>query len=118
MDIELLRAELERLFELEELFTMSRDLLGFEPDTIGGTAGKGSFVRALTDHCVEQESVEALCDAVVASKSEASPDLAKLGLRGIQDRDEVALGMSLGPFLISRKLGEGAAGVSYIARAE
>jgi tetratricopeptide (TPR) repeat protein len=118
MDIDLLRAELERLFELEELFIISRDLLGFEPDAIGGTAGKGSFVRALTDHCVEQESVEALCDAVVASKSDASPDLAKLGVRGIQDRDDIPLGESLGPFLISRKLGEGAAGVSYIARAE
>lgn len=118
MDLDLLRAELERLFELEELFTVSRDLLGFEPETIGGTAGKGSFVRALTDHCLEQESVEALCDAVIASKSEASPDLVKLGARGVQDRDDLPLGERFGPFLIARKLGEGAAGVTYVARAD
>src|SRR5260221_7183311 len=39
MEVDLLRAELERLFELDELLTMSRDLLGFEPETIRGTAG-------------------------------------------------------------------------------
>lgn len=118
MDIDLLRAELERLFELEELFTVTRDLLGFEPETIGGTAAKGSFVRALTEHCIELESVEALCDAVVGSKGDAHPDLLKLGARGVPDRDDIPLGDRLGPFLIARKLGEGTTGLSYVARAE
>ena len=101
MEIDSLRAELERLFELEELVTMSRDLLGFEPEAIGGTAGIGSFARALTDHCVEHDALEALCDAVVASKSGASPDVAALGARGLPRRTSSS--SEIGSALISSR---------------
>ncbi|HEX4475364.1 MAG TPA: tetratricopeptide repeat protein [Polyangiaceae bacterium] len=116
MEIDLLRAELERLFGLDELFMLSRELLGFEPETVGGTAGIGSFARALTEHCAEHDAVEALCDAVLASKSEVNPDVAALGARGISPRDDVLLGELFGPFLITRKLGEGPLGISYVAK--
>ncbi len=118
MEIDTLRAELERLFELEELLALSRDLLGFEPESVGGTAGKGSFARALTDHCIQHEALEALCDAVVLSKSGVSPEVTELGLRGLPVEDDVQLGDRLGPYLIARKLGEGPLGITYIARTD
>jgi tetratricopeptide (TPR) repeat protein len=118
MEIDVLRAELERLFEMDELLALSRDLLGFDPETIGGTAGKGSFVRALTDHCIENDAFEALCDSVAASKAGVSPEVLALGARGTPALDEIRLGDRLGPYVISRKLGEGAAGISYVARSE
>ncbi|HVU03128.1 MAG TPA: protein kinase [Polyangiaceae bacterium] len=116
METDLLRAELERLFELDELLSFSRELLGFDPDAVGGTAAVGSFARALAEHCVTNDAVEALCDALVASKSGVSPDVATLGMKGLLVKDELALGDRLGPFLIARKLGESAAGISYAAR--
>ncbi|HEX4337885.1 MAG TPA: tetratricopeptide repeat protein [Polyangiaceae bacterium] len=115
MEVDLLRTELERLFELDELLTLSRELLGFDPDAIGGTGGKGSFVRALTDHCVVHEAFEALCDAVAASKSGASPEVAELGQRGLPAADELSLGMTFGPFYVLSKLGEGPASITYAA---
>jgi tetratricopeptide (TPR) repeat protein len=118
MEIDLLRAELERLFELEELLSLSREVLGFDPDAVGGTAGKGSFARALAEHCVAHDALEALCDAIVVSKGEARPEVAALGQRGVPRSDELALGDRLGPFLVARKLGEGPAGISYAARTD
>lgn len=115
MEIDLVRAELERLFELEELTALSRDLLGFDPDVVGGTAGLGSFARALTDYCLANDAVEALCDAVVGSKRGASPELARLGFKGLLPQDELPLGNQLGPFLLMRKWGEGPAGIVYQA---
>lgn len=113
MAIDILRAELERLFELDELLALSRELLGFDPDQIGGTTGKGSFVRALTDVCLERDAVEALCDAVIATKSNAGPELVELSTRGLSVEDELAPGQTLGPVSILRKLGEGTASISY-----
>ena len=49
MDIEILRGEIERLFSLDELTALSRDLLGLDPEEVGGTGAKASFARALTD---------------------------------------------------------------------
>src|SRR5579871_6107992 len=115
MEVDLLRTELERLFELDELFTLSRDLLGFDPDSIGGTGGKSSFVRALTEHCISHEAFEALCDAVAVSKSGASPEVAELGQRGLPPADELALGTPFGEFFVVSKLGEGPASITYSA---
>ena len=42
MQTEILRGELERLFSLDELTALSRDLLGFDPDEVGGTNAKAS----------------------------------------------------------------------------
>ena len=54
---ELLRAELERLFELEELLHLSKNLLGFEPDALGGMETKASFAGALAAHCEKEDAV-------------------------------------------------------------
>lgn len=115
---DLLRAELERLFELEELLNLSRDLLGFDPDAIGGTAAKGSFAGALTGYCREQEAIEALCDALLALRPEASPDLSRILSGGLAESERLELGSTFGPYVITRELGEGRAELSYAATRE
>ncbi|HVJ14141.1 MAG TPA: protein kinase [Polyangiaceae bacterium] len=54
------------MYELHELESLSRDLLGFEP--LNGGSGKGAVARALAERCVEQHAVQALLDAVAASR--------------------------------------------------
>ncbi len=66
MIVEKLSTELERLYELPELESLSRDLLGFEPPN--GNSGKGAVARALAERCVEQDAVHALLDAVAVSR--------------------------------------------------
>ena len=99
---DLLRAELERLFELEELLNLSRDLLGFDPDAIGGTAAKGSFAGALTGYCREQDALEALCDALLALRPEANPDLTHILSGAFADNERLESGSSFGPYTIGR----------------
>lgn len=115
MEMERLRSELERLFDFEELLTLSSRLLGFEPDEIGGTGGKVSFVRALTTHCATEGAVEALCDAVCNAKPDADPALLQVGRVGLSESNELSAGDVLGGYAIEQKLGEGAQGSCYLA---
>jgi tetratricopeptide (TPR) repeat protein len=115
IETELLRAELERSFELEELFHLSRDLLGFEPEQVGGTAAKASFAGALASYSAEQDAVEALCDVILALRPDASSELARIRANGFDRDDLLPAGSHFGPFLISEKLGEGRSAVVYAA---
>ena len=116
METDILRAELERHFELEELLSLSKNVLGFDPEQVGGAAAKGSFAQALTAHCVETDAVEALCDALLASKSDVSPKIASIRINGIPFDEELKTGSKLGPYTIVRKLGDGRLGISYVGR--
>lgn len=115
MEIEALRAELEQLFDLDELLRLSERLLALSPQDIGGETAKGSFVRALTEHCSKAHALEALCDAVIATKPEASDALRRTANTGIP---ALALnpGDSFGVYEVERALGEGALGAVYVAR--
>jgi len=110
-----LRGELERLFELDELMKLSSKLLGFDPGAIGGTAGKASFVRALTSYCDAHGAVEALCDAVVATKPDADARLQACRNVGLSESGELALGETFEGFRIERRLGAGPQGTCYRA---
>jgi tetratricopeptide (TPR) repeat protein len=116
MDLETLQAELEQLFDLDELMQLASDVLGFEPDAVGGTSGKGSFARAMVVHCVRDEALEALCDAVVALRGESAPVAAELRKCAPHVSEELSNGDQVGPYLIVRQLGAGRAAVSYLAR--
>ncbi|HYO97741.1 MAG TPA: tetratricopeptide repeat protein, partial [Polyangiaceae bacterium] len=116
MESEILRAELERSFELDELLHLSRNLLGFEPDVVGGATAKGSFAGALTRHCVEQDALEALCDALVATRPEAAQRITELRASGVLQDGALAPGQSFGPFSELTPLGEGRLGFCYQAR--
>src|SRR5262245_47002878 len=115
IETDLLRAELERLFELEELLHLSRDLLGFEPDALGGTETKASFAGALAAHCERDDAVEALCDAVLALRPNASADLVELRTSGLKKDEPIAVGTTFGTFVIARELGEGRSAIAYAA---
>ena len=116
MHLDTLRAELEQLFELEELMGLSREVLGLEPEEVGGTSAKASFVRALTEHCVAINAVEALSDVVAAWQEYLPAELAELRAQGYIEPDGLESGDSLGDCVILRRLGEGPAGISYLAR--
>ncbi len=115
MEMDALRGELERLFELEELFELSTSLLGFNPREVGGTSGKASFVRALTDYCDARGALEALCDAVVTLKPHADPGLSELRSFGLRASEALGEGSELLGFRIEGLLGEGPQGTSYRA---
>lgn len=115
MEMDGLRAELERLFELDELMRLSSELLGLDPEEIGGVGGKATFVRALTEHCDRNGAVEALCDAVLAFKPHANGELSAARHVGLADRYDVPKGSELLGFVIHHKLAEGPDGTCYLA---
>jgi tetratricopeptide (TPR) repeat protein len=116
MSIDIVRGELERLFSLEEMMVLSSELLGFDPGEIGGAASKASFARALTDRCLELDVVEALLDAVLASRTEVDPRFRELGQKGLVRPEELKSGDAFGPYTISKKLGEGPRAIVYSAQ--
>lgn len=116
IETDILRAELERLYELPDLLALSRDVLGFEPDRVGGTAAKASFAGALTEHCLEHDAIEALCDALLATRVEVNSKVLDLRTTGVALDEELTPGSELGPYVVTRKLGEGRLALSYLAK--
>jgi tetratricopeptide (TPR) repeat protein len=116
MEIEILRGEIERLFSLDELTTLSRDLLGLDPDEIGGTNAKASFARALTDRCSELDALDALVEAVIGSRTDADPRLRDLSQRGFSQDETLSPSAMAGPFVVTRRIGEGPLGIVYAAQ--
>lgn len=106
---ELLRGELERSFELDELKALSSNLLGFPPEDVGGTSAKGSFARALVDRCVREDSLVALADAMVFSKSSVKP------IDVDANAEELPAATVIDGWKLQKKLGEGGIGVTYLA---
>src|SRR5258708_36014076 len=94
--IDILRAELERLFSLEELTSMSERLLDLDPDDVGGATAKASFAKALTERCVDADRVDALVDVLLASRQGVDPRLPHGS--ALFGKAEIAPGERLGPF--------------------
>jgi tetratricopeptide (TPR) repeat protein len=67
---EFLQGQLERLFELEGMMTLSSEVLGVEPAEVGGTGAKGTFARALVRHCESHDGLLVLAEAIRLSASE------------------------------------------------
>ncbi|HMA96275.1 MAG TPA: protein kinase, partial [Polyangiaceae bacterium] len=114
MEIETLQAELERLFDLNSLLNLTREVLGFDPETIGGTAALGSFAQSLIRHCVQCDAIEALCDAVRILKPNSSADLDRIRTLGLAFDENLSPGSSIGEIQIVRVLGQGRVGASYL----
>ncbi|MFK7988569.1 MAG: protein kinase [Sandaracinaceae bacterium] len=109
---ELLRGELERLFELDELKTMSDTLLGLDPEQVGGTDGKGAFARALVARCEDEDALLALADALILSKTDVNEKVH--GIFENESGTDVKSGTEIGGFRVLKKLGEGGTGVVYL----
>ncbi|HLV21123.1 MAG TPA: tetratricopeptide repeat protein, partial [Polyangiaceae bacterium] len=116
MELNIVCAELERLYELDELKQLSATLLGWDPARVGGVTAKSSFVRALTQRCAEMDALEALLDAVVATHADVDPRVVQLRSRGFVPVEELAPGDAVGPYFIMKKIGSGRLGVTYRAR--
>ena len=116
METDILRAELERHFELDEMLALSRNVLGFDPEEVGGAAAKGSFANALTQHCVRADAIEALCDALLASKPDINPKIAHIRINGLPFDEELRPGATFGDYTIVRKLGDGRLAITYLAK--
>jgi len=113
-NIDILRAELERLFSLDELTSMSQRLLGLEPDDVGGATAKASFAKALTERCLDGDRIDALVDVVLVSRQGVDPRLRDLA--GLFGKEELAPGKALGDFVVQKKLGDSELSVVYAAR--
>ncbi|MDQ3033034.1 MAG: protein kinase [Myxococcota bacterium] len=109
--IDILRGELERLFELDDMKQLSSDLLGLAPEDIGGTSGKGAFARALVEKCSADDALPALADAIVFVSRGMKDGLDLWVVAG----EDLASGAMVGPYKISKKLGEGGIGAVYLA---
>ncbi len=118
MDIEILHSEIERLFSLDELTDLSRELLGLDPDDIGSTTAKASFARALTDRCSQLDLLEALAEAVLGSRSDADPRLRDFGQNGLFAERPLLPGTKLADYVVSRRIGEGSASIVYAAQVD
>jgi len=115
MSIDTVRGELERLFSLDEMTALARELLGLDPAEVGGAVSKASFARALTERCEASDAESALLDAIVAARPEADAKLREMQKSGALFAEEKKTGDAFGPFTITRKLGEGPRAVVYAA---
>lgn len=105
---DILRSELERLFELDELKALCTNLLGLSPDEVGGTGGKATFARALVEKLDAEGSLVALLDAVALSKKGTT-----LELTG--GSEDLAAGTVVDGFKVLKKLGESSTGTTFLA---
>jgi tetratricopeptide (TPR) repeat protein/tRNA A-37 threonylcarbamoyl transferase component Bud32 len=109
--IDILRAELERLFSLDEMTGLTRRLLGLDPEDVGGVTAKGSFARALTERCFEGDRLDALIDVILSSRQAVDPrvrDASRLA-----GDEEIEQGDRLGPFMVKKKVGESEQSIVY-----
>ncbi len=107
---DLLRGELEKNFELDDMLRLSTELLGLVPDEIGGTSAKGAFARALVDACDREDALSALAEAMRFTKSELVDGIDLFAGEGELAPGTLALGWK-----VQKKLGEGGTGVVYLA---
>ena len=94
--IDILRGELERLFTLEEMTSMSERLLGLAPDDVGGASAKGSFAKALTERCFDGDRLDALVDVILHSRKEVDPRVRDYA--SLMGKEELPVGRQLGDF--------------------
>ena len=111
--IDILRGELERLFTLEEMTSMSERLLGLLPDEVGGASAKGSYAKALTERCFDGDRLDALVDVILHSRKEVDPRVRDIV--SLMGKEELAVGRQLGDFTIQKKIGESDLGIVYQA---
>ena len=110
--IDIVRAELERIFSLDEMTSMSQRLLSLDPEEVGGSSAKATFAKALTERCLEDDRFDALIDVLLASRLAVDPRVRDAA--SLSGRDEVPVGQAIGPFTVTRKIGEGPLGIVYL----
>lgn len=112
MNTDQLQSELEQRFTLEELLALTQDHLGLSPETVGGAAGLGSYVRALTQFCSKNGTSQALLDAAIRLKPQTASAFGVAAHVGLTDATLPA-GANIGGFTVVETLGRGPCGRSY-----
>lgn len=107
---DVLKSELERLFELDEMLSLSGDLLGYPPEEVGSTSAKGAFSRALVDRCAADDALSALAEAMIFTKKGL-----KEGLVVFAEAAELPAGTTVLGYKLQKKLGESGTSSTYLA---
>jgi tetratricopeptide (TPR) repeat protein/tRNA A-37 threonylcarbamoyl transferase component Bud32 len=81
---------------------------------VGGDTAKASFAKALTERCVDGDRIDALVDVILVSRQGVDPRVRDVA--GLLGKEELAAGRSLGPFVVSKKLGESEMSTVYLAK--
>ncbi|MBI5516486.1 MAG: tetratricopeptide repeat protein [Deltaproteobacteria bacterium] len=110
---DLLRAELERLFDLEALQRLARDLLGLDPDDVAAGANRGAYARALAERSLKEDMHEALADAIVFADRDAEARLRPV-YEG-RPAEDLAPGTMVAGCKITKKLHDEGFGTVYQA---
>ena len=111
--IDILRAELERLFSLDEMTSMSERLLGLDPKRSGGATAKASFAHALTERCLDGDRIDALVDVILVSRQGVDPRVRTPS--ALLGKEELPRASSSAPSPVLRKLGESELAIVYTA---
>jgi tetratricopeptide (TPR) repeat protein len=114
--LQILTAELERLFELDQLVELSGRLLALEMPPLDDNETKASFAAKLVRQCAAGGTVEALCDAVTALREGLDPAIAQLRGRGYLPDETLRSGDRLGNYVIEECLGSGPCSTVFLAR--
>ncbi|RYZ67364.1 MAG: serine/threonine protein kinase, partial [Proteobacteria bacterium] len=112
--VDILRGELERLFSLDDLTALSRDLLGLDPKDVGGEAAKASFARALAERCLDADRVDALVDCILFRKKSVDPRVYDAVSRW--GKETLEPGKAIGPFTLKETAREGE--LAFVGQAE
>ncbi|HEX5661402.1 MAG TPA: protein kinase, partial [Polyangiales bacterium] len=108
---EFLQGQLERLFELEGMMALSSELLGVEPQEVGGTGAKGTFARALVRHCESHDGLLVLAEAIRLSAGAQEEPLELVP----RPQDELAAGSEVRSYRILKALESGPLAAIYLA---
>ncbi len=108
---DLLRGELERLFEPDEMTTLALELMGYTATELGDPDGKGAFARALVDRCEADDALEALADGMTlfGKAARTAKIFESRAGRGLEPGEE------LGGFKVRKSVGGGGLGDVYLA---
>lgn len=112
--VDILRGELERLFSLDDLTALSRDLLGLDPTDVGGEAAKASFARALAERCLDGDRVDALVDCILFRKKSVDPRVFEAVARW--GKESLEPGKQIGPFTLKEAARESE--LAFVGQAE
>jgi tetratricopeptide (TPR) repeat protein len=98
---EILRQELEQLFDLDEMHRITRDLLGLSPDDVAAGVAKAPYARALVERSYRDDLQEALADAITLKDRSA-----EARLRAVYDgrhADDIAVGTVIEGYRVTKR---------------
>ena len=113
--LNILRAELERLFDLAELLDIAARQLDVAPAELSAPRAKGAAAEMLVERARQLDAVEALADLVMVARPGADRRLEELRRNGYRGNEELGAGASFGAYRVESVLGRSALATVYEA---